>query len=46
MALAIPQNRLIMALQIPKIPDLWRYKHKKMPIYGVSKEILIIFATS
>lgn len=34
-----------MALEIPKIPDLWRWKHKKMPIYGVSKEILITFAT-
>ena len=67
-----------MALEIPKIPDLWRWGYKKMPIYGVrdtykplyygvgnpenprfmaletqkmpiygvSKEILITFATS
>ena len=24
-----------MALEIPKIPDLWRWGYKKMPIYGV-----------
>ncbi len=24
-----------MALEILKTPDLWRYRHKKMPIYGV-----------
>ena len=67
-----------MALEISKTPDLWRWRHKKMPIYGVgdtlklpyygvgnlqntrfmaleiqkmpiygvSKEILITFATS
>ena len=46
MALETPLNHLIMALEISKTPDLWRWKHKKMPIYGVSKEILITFATS
>ena len=35
MALETPLNHLIMALGI-----------QKMPIYGVSKEILITFATS
>ena len=24
-----------MALEIPKIPNLWRWGHGKMPIYGV-----------
>ena len=24
-----------MALEIPKIPDLWRWGYGKMPIYGV-----------
>lgn len=24
-----------MALEIPKIPDLWRWGYEKMPIYGV-----------
>ena len=24
-----------MALEISKTPDLWRWRHKKMPIYGV-----------
>ena len=33
--LQLPQNYLIMALEIPKIPDLWRWGYEKMPIYGV-----------
>ena len=24
-----------MALEISKTPDLWRWRYKKMPIYGV-----------
>ena len=33
--LQLLQNSLIMALEIPKIPDLWRWKFQKSPIYGV-----------
>lgn len=33
--LQLLQNSLIMALEIPKIPDLWRWGYGKMPIYGV-----------
>ena len=33
--LQLLQNSLIMALEIPKIPDLWRWGYEKMPIYGV-----------
>ena len=35
MALEIPQNGFIMALEMSKAPDLWRWGYEKMPIYGV-----------
>lgn len=35
MALETPINHFIMALEISKIPNLWRWGYEKMPIYGV-----------